>query len=152
MKNTATNNTVKNTEMKPLSLTVKQKKDYYKNIIFDNMTFEGYDLEKEPQTDKEKVKQLYKIFCSEYRGKHNDHINEILVFSEWLQGLPSTLTVPFYNYDILESAKKYGFFYMSVDNVRVQSDGEILERQEERFLNNYWIEISHRFFNLKNNL
>jgi hypothetical protein len=152
MKNTATNNTVKNTEMKPLSLTVKQKKDYYKNIIFYNMTFEGYDLETEPQTNKEKVKQLYNIFCSEYRGKHNDHINEIFVFSEWLQGLPSTLTVPFYNYEILESAKNYGFFYMVVDDVKVKSYGTILESQEERFLKNYWIEISRRFFNLKNNL
>ena len=150
MKNTATNNTVKNTDMK--SLSKKEIKNYYKNIIFDNMTFEGYDLETEPQTDKEKVKQLYKIFCSEYRGKHNDHINEILVFSEWLQGLPSTLTVPFYNYDILESAKKYGFFYMISNRETVQSDGKILERQEERFLNNYWHEIAYTFFNLKNNL
>jgi hypothetical protein len=150
MKNTATNNTVKNTDMK--SLSKKEIKNYYKNIIFDNMTFEGYDLETEPQTDKEKAEQLYKIFCSEYRGKHNDHINEILVFSEWLQGLPSTLTVTFYNYEILESAKNYGFFYMTRNGETVESKGSILERQEERFLNNYWKEISYTFFNLKNNL
>lgn len=113
--------------------------NFYERTILENICFDGYELDTELKTDFDKVQELYKIFSSEYKGRHNQHQEDKTIFVEWLQGLPSSLSVPFYNYDILENAKKEGFNLMT-------------EEAEENFLSSYWINLSNAFFTLKNNL
>jgi hypothetical protein len=112
-------------------------KTFFENTIIDNINFEGYDLP-ENQSDFDKVQNVYKTFLSEY-GWSIKRMGELNSFKEWLQGLPSVLTVPFYNYDILNNAKAYGF---KLDS----------EEKEDNFLDKYWSELSEAFFTLKDNL
>ena len=113
-------------------------KTFFENTIIDNIDFEGYNINNNGYLY-DKIKTVYNIFLSEYVHESNKHINEKKLFCEWLQGLPSVLTVPFYNCDILENAKKSGF---KLDT----------EYREDNFLNSYWINLSNAFFTLKNNL
>lgn len=123
---------------------MKNTKTFYENTILQNIDFEGYDVE-QPQNDFDKIQLVYKTFQSEYIHQNNQHQNEVFLFSEWLRGLPSVLTVPFYNYEILENAKKANILNLSV----VKRKSEI---KEDEFLENYWIKLAHAFFTLKNNL
>lgn len=112
---------------------------HFENTVLNNITFEGYDLENEPTTNKEKVDALYLIFSSEYKGNHNKHLSDVNIFAEWLQGLPSSLSVPFYNYEILENAEMNGY---KLDT----------EKQQDKFLAEYWLNLSNAYFILKENL
>lgn len=123
---------------------MENTKTFYENTILQNIDFEGYDIV-QPTNDFDKVKEVYKTFRSEYVHQNNQHQNEVFLFSEWLLGLPSVLTVPFYNYEILENAKKANILNLSV----VKRKAEI---KEDEFLQNYWIKLAHAFFTLKNNL
>lgn len=135
---------------------MKNLKTFYENTILENIDFEGYGTE-QPIDDFDKIQLVYKTFQSEYVHQNNQHQNEVFLFSEWLKGLPSILTVPFYNYEILENAKKAGFLTIqrSVNGggfETVPSEGRNLERQENSFLENYWIKLAKAFFTLKDNL
>ena len=110
---------------------------FFEQTIIDSIDFEGYDLPKN-QSDFDKIQNVYKTFLSEY-GWSIKRIGELNSFKEWLQGLPSVLTVPFYNYAILENAKNAGFVLDTED-------------KEDTFLNLYWERLSKAFFNLKDNL
>jgi hypothetical protein len=134
---------------------MKNYKTFFENTILSNIDFTGYEVN--PENDFDKIKEVYKTFKSEFLHENNKHQNKVFLFSEWLRGLPSVLTVPFYNYEILENAKNEGFF----TTVRISSEngqrnepskGKILENQENRFLDNYWLNLSNAFFTLKNNL
>jgi hypothetical protein len=130
-------------------------KTFYKQTIIDNIDFEGYEVE-EPKELKDKINLIYDIFKNEY-GFMCTTIGEYNAFGEWLRGLPSALTVPFYNYDILENAKNAGFFMVTlIDNdgnrEQVMADGRTLLRKQEKFLDTYWAELSLAFFNIKDKL
>ena len=112
-------------------------KTFFENTIIDNINFDGYDLP-EFTNDFDKVQNVYKTFISEY-GWALKQMNQQRAFKEWLQGLPSALTVPFYNYDILNNAKAYGY---KLDS----------EEKEYNFLDSYWGNLSEAFFTLKDNL
>lgn len=114
----------------------KYMKTFYEQTIIDNIDFSGYEDDKDTYAD---VQNVYYIFKKEYVHKNNSFMNEQILFKEWLQGLPSVLTVPFMNYDILENAKKSGFVFET-------------EQQESRFLDAYWSRLSNAFFTLKENL
>lgn len=124
-------------------------KTFYEKTIIDSIDFEGYEdsldilgVSMREGFDHELyvyIHNVYHIFKKEYVHKNNSFINEHILFKEWLQGLPSVLTVPFMNYIILENAKKSGFAFET-------------EQQEERFLNAYWSRLSDAFFTLKDNL
>lgn len=116
---------------------MKNYKTFFENTIINNIDFQGYDNIKQ-NTLFDKINSVYGIFISEY-GFLLQRKSEIKVFTEWLQGLPSVLTVPFYNYEILENAKNNNF------NLNT-------EKKENDFLNTYWVNLSIAFFELKNNL
>ena len=108
---------------------------HYEQTIIENIDFEGYGISNDSYLY-DKIKTLYNIFKSEYTHEYNQHINEVHLFAEWLQGLPTVLTVPFYYYEIIENAKKAGI--------------EI--KDEEKFCADYWSNLAKAFFTLKDNL
>ena len=118
---------------------MKTNLSFWENTILNNIDLDGYNLPNN-LTDFEKVKAVYNIFKDEYLHANNKHINIENLFCEWLQGLPTCLTIPFYNYDILENAKQYGAFNL------------VTEKDKDIFLNCYWPLSSKSFFNLLNNL
>jgi len=110
-------------------------KTFYEQTIIDAIDFSGYE-DYPLYTD---IQNIYSIFKKEYVHENNKFMNEHILFKQWLQGLPSVLTVPFYNYEILDNAKKSGFAFET-------------EQQEQRFLDAYWSRLSNAFFTLKDNL
>ncbi len=141
-------------------------KTFYKQTIIDNINFEGYEdnldilgVSMKEGFDHElyvNIHNVYHIFKNEY-GFMCTTIGEYNAFKEWLQGLPSVLTVPFYNYDILENAKNAGFFMVTlIDNdgnrEQVMAEGRTLLRKQDKFLDTYWAELSLAFFNIKDEL
>lgn len=130
-------------------------KTFYENTIVDNIDLESYGLSNDVYLY-DKIKTTYNIFKQEH-GFMIERVGEENAFKEWLMGLPSVLSVPFYNYDILENAKKAGFFMVTlIDNdgnrEQVMADGRTLLRKQDKFLETYWAELSLAFFNLKDNL
>jgi hypothetical protein len=118
-------------------------KTFFENTIIDNINFEGYGFSNDMYLY-DKIKTLYNIFKQEY-GFMIERVGEMNAFKEWLQGLPSVLTVPFYNYDIINNAREAGLLTST-------SDDWFKEKDEDSFLDRYWIRLSEAFFNLKDNL
>ena len=134
-------------------------KTFFENTIIDNIDLESYGLSNDVYLY-DKIKTTYNIFKQEY-GHMIERVGEGNAFKEWLQGLPSVLTVPFYNCEILENAKNADFFNVTSitiypDNTRTEeivlAEGRSLLRKQEKFLDAYWSELSVAFFNLKDNL
>lgn len=117
---------------------------FFEKTIIDNIDFEGYGFNNDMYLY-DKIKTLYNIFKSECVHDNNKHLNEVFLFSEWLRGLPSVLTVPFYNGEILENALQY-----AKENNDKQLRTQV--RKEKSFLNDYWIRLARAFFTLKENL
>lgn len=113
-------------------------KTFYEQTIIDNIDFDGYGFSNDMYLY-DKIKTTYNIFKKEYVHENNKFMNEEILFKEWLQGLPSVLTVPFMNYDIIENARKAGIV---INN----------EVNQDRYINTYWSRLSQAFFTLKNNL
>jgi hypothetical protein len=112
---------------------------FFEKIIINNIDLSGYDLNNDMYLY-DKVVTTYNIFKIEY-GYNIERMGERRAFCEWLQGLPSSLTVPFYNSDILNRAYIHGLL-----------DANSSEQQEDEFLNKYFMNLSDAFFTLKNNL
>lgn len=111
---------------------------FYEKTIIDNIDFEGYGFNNDMYLY-DKIKTLYNIFKREYVHNNNKHLSEVYLFSEWLRGLPSSLTVPFENYLILQNALLNGFDVSTED-------------KEDKFLEKYWTRLAEAFFTLKENL
>lgn len=94
----------------------------------------GYDTEL--TTDKEKLKFLHDTFNAEY-GWEVKRIGQHKALSGWLQGLPSSVNIAFYNCDILELAKKWGSL-----------PADASEKQEDKILGNYWNFMAMRIISL----
>lgn len=109
---------------------------FYEQTIIENIDFDGYGYANDCYLY-DKIKTLYNIFKSEY-GFMIDRVGNVNAFKEWLMGLPSVLTVPYWNHEILENARKSGI--------------EIDERFEDGFLDRYWLRLAEAFFTLKDNL
>jgi hypothetical protein len=114
-------------------------KTYFEKIIIENIDLESYELSNDVYLY-DKIKTLYNIFKMEY-GWNIERMGERRAFCEWLQGLPSALTVPFYNHDILNHAYLYNVI-----------SANATEEQEDKFLDSYFMNLSDAFFTLKNNL
>ena len=114
-------------------------KTFFENIIAENIDLSGYDMSNNIDLF-DKVKEAHKIFKSEY-GYNIARMGEKKAFCEWLQGLPSALTVPFYNYDILNLAYLH-------DEIKANAT----EEEEDKFLDAYFMNLSNAFFTLYNNL
>lgn len=94
-------------------------------LIIDNIdTYGSYGLKN--ATELEKIKLLKNTFYSEYGWAVNRMGLQNAVES-WLRGLPSIITLPFANYEIIEIAKQWGSLPQNAT-----------EKQEDKILNNYW--------------
>jgi len=111
----------------------------YEQLIINNIDLEAYDLSNDVYLY-DKIKTTYNIFKSEYSHEIARR-GEIKAFEEWLRGLPTVLSVPFYKYDILNIAYIH-------DLIKVNAT----EEEEDKFLSEYFLRLSRAFFTLKNNL
>ena len=125
---------------------MKNYKTFYENIIINSIDLDAYGLNNDVYLY-DKIKTTYNIFKSEYLHKNNliRYGSEQNCFKNWLMGLPSVLTVPFYNYEILELGRKH-FKSLSTGSAKT------IERKEDDFLGRYWHNLAIAFFTLKNNL
>ena len=116
---------------------------FYEKTIIDNIDFDGYGISNDGYLY-DKIKTLYNIFKKEY-GFMIGRVGEVNAFKEWLQGLPSVLTVPFYNHEILNNAREAGL-------LTAGDEDWFKEDQEDKFLDRYWTRLANAFFTLKDNL
>lgn len=94
-------------------------------LIIDNIdTYGSYGLKN--ATELEKIKLLKNSFYSEY-GWAVNRMGLQNAIESWLRGLPSIITLPFANYEIIEIAKQWGSLPQNAT-----------EKQEDKILNNYW--------------
>ena len=87
-----------------------------KKFLEDRISFEGYDLDKNPHN---KISQLYDVFEDEY-GWAIKRMGERKALIEWLQGLPSTIDIPYYYDEINNLLYALGF-----DEVKEMEDDEV---------------------------
>ena len=87
-----------------------------KKFLEDRIDFEGYDIRVNPNR---KISQLYNVFEDEY-GWAIKRMGEKKALIEWLQGLPSTIDIPFYYDEISNLLYALGF-----DEVKEMEDTEI---------------------------
>lgn len=111
---------------------------FFEKTIIDSIDLTDYNFESDALLTN--IKEVYNIFKSEYGHEITRQGSEVKAFKEWLQGLPSVLSVPFMNYDILERAETYGTFKLTSTE------------QEDKYLKTYWMKLAEAFFTLKNNL
>lgn len=109
----------------------------YKQLILENVCVENYGRP-DPTTDKEKAEFLAGIFKLEYQWCI-DRKGAKAAALDYLQGLPSCVSFPFSNHDILQWAKEV--------------KGEPLTtKQEDKLLygsngcSEYWATLADAFF------
>jgi len=86
---------------------------------------EGYDTK--ANTEKEKVKFLWDTFHAEYGCHMEMGWSFQKSIAEYFAGLPTCCTIAFYNWDILEIAKKWGSLPENPT-----------EKQEDKILDNWF--------------
>lgn len=106
------------------------------NYILDSIDGEGYDI----KTETEKLEFLFDCFEVEFNYKNNKlrYPNLQDRFANWLQGLPSAISIPHQYNKILELSKNL----LEVDNL-----GEELEN---KIIDNYWSFMAYHIIKLKN--
>ena len=110
---------------------MKTKSEQIKQYILDCIELEG--------SAKEKLQSVLTAFDIEYNYRNNKIIypNFRTRFSEYLKGLPSSMSVA-YNYcDILDLARQIGSLKENAT-----------EEQEDKILSNWWNWITNEFFKL----
>lgn len=112
---------------------------HYEQIIIDSIDLESYDVDTANMTLLDKINKVLELFKSEYIHLYNVNRPLKTNLKDWLQGLPTLLSVPFYNFDILEDAKKVGFILNT-------------EAKEDKFLHEYWLNLADALITLKENL
>lgn len=110
--------------------------DNAKQLLIDCIDLDGYDMK--ANTPIEKIRAVEKIFYTEY-GYLINRVGKLKALEEWLRGLPSVITIPFYNVEIIEIAKKWGSLKMNAT-----------EKQEDKILINYWRYMANQLLQLFN--
>jgi hypothetical protein len=87
-----------------------------KKFLEDRISFEGYDIRENPNR---KISQLYDVFIDEYDWAIK-RMGERKALIEWLQGLPSTIDIPYYYDEINNLLYALGF-----DEVKEMEDDEV---------------------------
>lgn len=90
--------------------------------ILDSVYYDVIDTES--MTDKEKIGFLIDTFFEEKCKYDRSGMRTIDLLREWLQGLPSAISVAFYYSDIAATGKSMGYCKDA--------------RSEARFINNWW--------------
>lgn len=112
---------------------------FYEQIILENIDLEAYGIDTSNMKEFDKVAEIYTIFTGEYLHHNNRNKDVKILFKDWLQGLPTVLTIPFMNHNIIKSAENSGFEFMN-------------ENIEDAFLESYWQNCANAFFTLYENL
>lgn len=81
-------------------------------------------IDTETMTDKEKIEFLLDTFFEEKCKNERRRMSVLDLLLEWLQGLPSAISVAFYYSDISATGKSMGYCKDA--------------RSEARFINNWW--------------
>jgi len=90
--------------------------DQLKKFLEDRISFEGYDFKSKVNN---KFTQLFEVFEDEYGFAIKRYgLKKALI--EWLQGLPSTIDIPYYYYDISNLLYALGF-----DEVKEMEDEDL---------------------------
>jgi len=99
-------------------IEIREENPYhqFKKFLEDRIDFEGYDLDKNPSN---KISQLYDVFIDEY-GWAIKRMGQKKAIIEWLQGLPSTIDIPYYYDEISNLLYALGF-----DDVKQMEDDEL---------------------------
>jgi len=95
-----------------------------KRIILAGIDGEGYGIKTE--TTEEKIDFMRDTFQAEY-GWRIEQVGRQAAMVDYLQGLPSSVHVPFENYKILELAVKTGGL-----------SANATEKQEDKIIDSYW--------------
>jgi len=114
----------------------KEQNQNYKTFLYKSIDFEGYDFE-QPKTNKDKINKFFECFNSEY-GWNIQRVGEVNALIEYLQGLPSSIHIPYANWDIIELAKRFGSLSENAT-----------EREEDKIINNYWNFIANKLLQMK---
>jgi len=114
---------------------------YLNNIqsyILDSINSEGYDIKTETPT--EKIQFLFDCFEVEFNYKNNQlrYPNFQNRFANWLQGLPSAISIPHQYNKILELSRNL----LEVDTLS--------EELENKIIDNYWSFMAFHIVKLKN--
>ena len=99
---------------------IREENPYHQleKFLEDRIDFEGYDIRVNPNR---KISQLYDVFEDEY-GWAIKRMGERKALIEWLQGLPSTIDIPYYYDEINNLLYALGF-----DEVKEMEDDEVSE-------------------------
>lgn len=100
--------------------------------ILDSVYSDVIDTEK--MTDKERIGYLLDTFFEEKAKYDRRRMCTFDLLREWLQGLPSAITVAFYYSDIAVTGKKLGYCKDA--------------RSEARFINNWWGILAQKILRL----
>ena len=97
---------------------------------------EGYDTSEFDGSfisTREKIEFLHSTFMKEVGHWNIPRVGFQKALLDWFQGLPSACTIPFYNYDIIELAVKWG----SLPKIHT-------EKQSDKIVDNYWVVLGCR--------
>jgi len=108
------------------------------NYILDSIDGTEYDIKTETPT--EKLQFLFDCFEVEFNYKNNQlrYPNFQDRFANWLQGLPSSISIPHQYNKILELSKNL----LEVDT--------LTEKLEDQIIKNYWSFMAYHIIKLKN--
>ena len=110
------------------------------NYLIDAIYTEEHKTE--ATTDAQKIAFLMSCYDSEFNHKYNAirYPNEQQRFANWLAGLPSAISIPFYYPDIIELAKQ------------LQEVERYNEKTEQRICENYFNFMAYHILKLNNKL
>ena len=118
-------------------------KKYLNNIeTFILSAIDGTDYDTVTETKKQKLTFLFDCFDSEFNYSNNvkRYPNLQDRFAQWLQGLPSSISLPFYYNDILELSKNL----LEVD--------ELSKAKENTICKNYWSFMAYHIIKMHDNI
>tara|TARA_R110000772_G_scaffold160628_1_gene271788 strand:+ start:419 stop:775 length:357 start_codon:yes stop_codon:yes gene_type:complete len=109
------------------------------NYILSTIDGDNYNKELEGKT--QKIRFVLDCFKSEFLHSNNSNqykLNPSKVLGEWLRGLPSSINIVFYNYDILNLA-------VLLDLIPANTN----EEEEFKFLNGWFELIASEILNME---
>lgn len=120
-----------------MNTNVQKPLPFFEEIITNNIDLEAYD--KESKNIQQDIREVYRIFISE-KAYEIKRVGTTKAFTDWLQGLPSVLTVPFMYHEQLKLAEEKGVIGKNLTEI-----------EQDDFLQSFFHNCTKSFFNLLNN-
>ncbi len=110
-----------------------------KAIVINSFDLEAYDIETEGLTIAQQAQKVLECFSSEYDCAYNirQFPNRQMRIAEWLKGLPTVCTVPFYNGEIVEHGKRIG-----------QLKQDATENAEQKYIDQWFSLMAYKIIQL----